>query len=98
MQLADRPSQGVQKRLLSLRAAAQWLGIDRGRLGRYVAAGIVRSVFLGRSPRVPVSELERIEREGLPDLSTTKRAPRRRRASSSSAMSEAEVRARLAEF
>ncbi len=88
----------IQRQLLSLRGAARWLGIDRGRLGSYVAAGCVRHVLLGRSPRISMSELERIAREGLPELDTLGKVRRARRKAATTELSEAEVREKLAEF
>jgi hypothetical protein len=52
-------------RLLSLRAAAKLLGVSAGRtLAPLVRAGLVRTVQVGRRARVPMAEVERIEREG----------------------------------
>jgi hypothetical protein len=72
----ERGVRSSERRLLSLRAASRRLGIDRSRLGRWIAQGKVRGVQIGEgrgSLRISASELERIERDGVP-------APERARA------------------
>ncbi|HET6412206.1 MAG TPA: helix-turn-helix domain-containing protein [Anaeromyxobacter sp.] len=63
-------------RLLSLRAAAGLLGISPGRtLAPLVRAGRVKTVMVGRRARIPMSEVERIEREGTGAPAATPGAP-----------------------
>jgi hypothetical protein len=65
-------------RLLSKRAAAKLLGVDRGStLGDLLATGNLRTVTLGGRPRIPLAEVERLAAEGT---TRTGRKPHRRRA------------------
>jgi excisionase family DNA binding protein len=66
-------------RLLSLRATARLLGLSRtSTLGELIARKAIRTVKVGERVRVPRSEIERIEREGL--TIPPRRARGRRRA------------------
>lgn len=69
--LAPAPTAGrkrVPARLLSVRHAAERLGVSAGRtLAPAIADGRVRTVSVEGRPRVPVAEVERIERDGLPE-------------------------------
>jgi DNA-binding LytR/AlgR family response regulator len=52
-------------RLLSLRAAAEKLGVDRkSTLKTLIADRRIRVVTINGRPRIPMSEIERIERDG----------------------------------
>jgi excisionase family DNA binding protein len=46
--------------LLRIPEAAEALGVSRATVYNWIAAGAVRSVVIGRSRRIPVSELDRI--------------------------------------
>ena len=48
--------------------AARRISVSRSRMFEYLASGAVASVSLGRMRRVPAAEIERIGREGLPEL------------------------------
>lgn len=66
------------KALLSQTAAAKILGIERQRLGRLVAAGLVRTVpGAGKRPLVPREEVERLAKQGLPRAPGTRGRPRK---------------------
>lgn len=80
-QRASRPD----RRLWTIRATAAALGIDRARLYDLIRAGAIRTVPAGGGrQRIPLEELQRIEREGLPDADcVTAARPRRRRSASS---------------
>lgn len=54
--------------LLTQRAAARLLGIHLITLRRYVRAGAVRGIQVGRRVQIAPEELERIRRDGLPVL------------------------------
>lgn len=70
-QARTRPRRSEPCRLLSLRAAAKMLGVDRGTtLRELIDAGHVHTVVVHGKTKVPASEVERIEREG-----TSRRAP-----------------------
>ena len=65
-------------RLLSKRAAAKLLGVDRGTtLADLLATGNLRTVVLGGQERIPTAEIERLATEGT---TRTGRKPHRRRA------------------
>jgi excisionase family DNA binding protein len=60
-----------RRRAHSIRSAAAQLGIDRDRLARWVKQGLVRTVALGEGRtlyRVPEEEVQRLLREGAPDI------------------------------
>lgn len=52
---------------------ARQLGLSRAMIYKLLAAGSVRSVTIGRSRRIPASEVERVLNEGAPVLPTTTR-------------------------
>jgi hypothetical protein len=67
-------------RLLSKRQAARLLGIGRsGLLEDLIRAEFVRTVPTPAGPKIPVDEVERLEREGIPDLSSTPTPARKTR-------------------
>lgn len=45
-------------RLLTVNEAAAFLAVGRSRMYELLAAGVVRSVHIGRSRRVPLGDLE----------------------------------------
>lgn len=62
---ATRKTTPATRRFLSLREAAAVLGIDRNTtLKTLIDEGRIRTVTVGDKPKVPMSEVERIEREG----------------------------------
>lgn len=65
--------------LLSVRAAALELGIDRAILSREISAGRVRVVPYGAGERIPRAEVDRLSREGIapPPRVGRPRRPRR---------------------
>ena len=68
----------LDSRLLTKRAAARLLGIDRSTtLERLIREGSVRTVPYGEGTRIPASEIARLEDEGIPEPSS--RCPPRRR-------------------
>jgi excisionase family DNA binding protein len=75
------PRGGAAKELLSKRAAAKLLGVDRGTtLEQMIADGRLRTVDVGGRPRVPRAELERVLAAGLPRAEPrARRAPRARK-------------------
>ena len=90
----------VERRLLSRRQAAKMLGVDRGRLGRWVKEGRLREVQLDGAARIPMAEIERLELEGVPQVAAGgKRRVGRPRKTAEPAQTGAErlaaVRARL---
>ncbi|WP_242394820.1 helix-turn-helix domain-containing protein [Anaeromyxobacter oryzisoli] len=76
------PRTGAAKELLSKRAAARMLGVDRGTtLEELVRDGRLRTVDVGGRPRIPRSELERVLAAGVPQAEAkTRRASRTRKA------------------
>ncbi len=72
------------------------LGIDRQRVSLWVRDGLLREVQLGTAKRIPMSEVERLERDGLPPPEARPR--RRKRTAPTSTMTDAEVAAVLAKF
>jgi excisionase family DNA binding protein len=53
-------------RLNSIRQAAKQLGVSPSTLRRDIRLRRIRAVRYGRRVLIPVAELDRIEREGLP--------------------------------
>ncbi|MFT3916573.1 MAG: hypothetical protein QM704_21585 [Anaeromyxobacteraceae bacterium] len=67
----------VQHRLLSLRAAAERLGVSRTRtLPLLIQDGRLRVVHVAGRPKVPLAEVERVEREGTVAFRKTARSSR----------------------
>jgi hypothetical protein len=62
---------------LDLRAVERRLGIHRSTLAAHLRAGTIHGVPFGKRTRVSADELERVLREGLPDLQTVQRRARR---------------------
>lgn len=58
----------ARARLHSIDTFAALLGIGRTKAWEHVKAGDVAVVYLGRCPKVPDTEVARIEREGLPSI------------------------------
>jgi excisionase family DNA binding protein len=59
--LARVPRGGPTKELLSKRAVAKLLGVDRATtLETLIRAGRIRTVEVGGRPRIPRAELERV--------------------------------------
>lgn len=54
----------IEKRLLSMRATAERLGTRFGTVQQLIAEKKLRTVKFGGRNKIPVSEIERIEREG----------------------------------
>jgi len=86
--LAERPAAPRQRerktqpdrRLWTIRATAKALGVDRSRLYEFIRSEAIKTVPAGGGRvRIPLEEIQRIEREGLPDGSTTSRPRSRRR-------------------
>ena len=87
------------KRLLSLRAAARLLGVDRGAtLHRWISAGAIRTVSVEDRLRIPMSEVQRIEREGISLRPPAPRTRRKKKSSPEPRMSPSEIRAALDRF
>jgi excisionase family DNA binding protein len=57
-----------QSRLYSLAEACVELGRSRATLYRHLGEKQVKTVVVGRSRKIPASEIERIKRDGLPPL------------------------------
>jgi hypothetical protein len=72
--------------LFSRRAAARLLTIDRGTLSVLIQRGLVRTVQKGRSTAIPRSEVDRLARDGIPDVHE---APRKRQGRQKRAVSPA---------
>ena len=54
-------------RLLTISDAARTLAISKGQIYRLVAAGAIRAVKVGpQATRIPVEDVERVAREGVP--------------------------------
>jgi excisionase family DNA binding protein len=62
-----RQPREVPRLALSLSEAATALGFSRQHIYNLIAAGKLRSVSLGRSRRIAVSEIERVLSGGDPD-------------------------------
>ena len=87
-----RPPRRQESRLLSFVAAARLLGVDRKTTLRdLIADKRLRTVIVGNRCRVPLVELERIEREGT----TRGQSNRSIRTSSSRAQGAADVAAAI---
>ncbi len=84
--LARVPRGGATKELLSKRAAAKLLGVDRATtLETLIRAGRIRTVDVGGGPRIPRAELERVLATGVEvPHEKRRRAPRVRRSEASS--------------
>lgn len=66
------------RQLLSLRAAAKQLGVDRTKvIAKLVREGRVRVVLVNNRPRIPASELVRIAQEGFSSATLRPRPARR---------------------
>jgi excisionase family DNA binding protein len=70
------------ERLVSKAEAARRLGVSRtATLGSLIASGAIKSVVIGRRVKIPVSELDRLCRDGVRELGSANRvqarAPRR---------------------
>lgn len=85
----------VERRLLSRRHAAKVLGVDRAKLGRWVKEGRLHEVQLDGTPRIPMAEIERLERDGLPPLG---KRPRKLRQKAATSMTDTEIATELAKF
>jgi excisionase family DNA binding protein len=90
-------AKGAERRFLSYRQAAKVLGVDRAKLGRWVREGRLREVEIDGTARIPMSEVERLERDGLPHHERPRRQ-RQRKATATSKMTAAEVAAELSKF
>jgi hypothetical protein len=87
-----RPPRRHESRLLSLAAAARWLGVDRKTtLLDLIYDQRLRTVMVGNRCKVPLVELERIEWEGTTRL----RSNRTIRTSSSRLQGAADVAAAI---
>jgi excisionase family DNA binding protein len=53
-------------RPLSLRQAAQGLGVDRSHLAELVRAKAIRTVEVRGAVRIPAAEVQRLQAEGVP--------------------------------
>ena len=53
---------------VTITKAAQLLSLGRSTFYPYIKAGIVRTIPAGNDQRVPMDEVRRIAREGLPPL------------------------------
>ena len=71
-------SQAHDPVLFRVEDAARRLSVSRSRMFEYLASGAIASVNIGRMRRVSATELERVAREGLPEL--RQGSHRRRRA------------------
>jgi predicted site-specific integrase-resolvase len=70
-------------------------GVDKQTVARWIREGRLREVDLDGRMRVPMSEVERIEREGLPPAAAR---PRRQRQRKDTKRTEVEVEAELAKY
>lgn len=89
LERAHREREREPRALLSKREAARLLGVSRGRtLDALLASGQVRAVRIGGRLRVPITEIERLQADGLDGLApTAHRAGQRKQ--SASAINEA---------
>jgi len=55
----------VQKQALSVREAGAVVGCSADSMRRFIAAGQVRAIRVGRLVRVPRAEIERVLRDGV---------------------------------
>jgi len=74
-----------EAKALTKRQVEKALAIHRSRLAEHVRAGTIKTVPWGKGERIPKEEVDRIVRDGLPELPgqpepSTPRAPRRRAA------------------
>jgi hypothetical protein len=67
-------SRAANRAMLTTAAAARALGRRHGDVLAWVAEGRLRTVDVDGAERVPRSEIERLQREGLPEKQTRKRA------------------------
>lgn len=65
--VAARP-RSVNRKMHPKRFIARALGISRNRLARYIAAGVVKTVRMGKRDRVADEELQHHLAAGLPEL------------------------------
>lgn len=61
-------------RFYTLKAAAEILGVNPSTLSRQCAAGLFPHVRIGRSVRIPIAEVDRLER-GEPSRSSLMEVP-----------------------
>jgi hypothetical protein len=73
------PPPSLRLEALPLREVERRLGIHRSRLAAHLRAGTIRGVMFGNRTRVPLAEIERILRDGLPPLPEKGIKTRRRR-------------------
>jgi excisionase family DNA binding protein len=64
--LSSATENAASDRLVSCDVAAEVLDVSLATIRRFVAAGSLASVRVGRCRRIPASALERAIREGLP--------------------------------
>lgn len=76
--------------LFSFREAAKQLNMRRDRVSAMVRDGRIRTVDVEGTKRIPLVEIERIQREGIPAANAPK--PRRRRAPMAPIDPSAEIR------
>lgn len=72
---ARRPEGEGPVLLLSVEEAARWLSIGRSKTYELIAAGVLESVHIGRSTRVPVAALHDLL-DRLRDAADRRAAPR----------------------
>jgi len=77
-------------RLLSMHGAERRLGVGHGSLAQLAKAGRVRVIPWGKRLKIPITEVERLAREGVPE---SRRRPRVRRAPAACAFDPAALRA-----
>lgn len=64
----------ARARFYTLKAAAEILGVNASTLSRQCAAGLFPHVRIGRSVRIPIAEVDRLER-GEPSRSSMMEVP-----------------------
>lgn len=76
---SGRPRRNLDAKLLTKRAAARLLGVDRAStLARLIHDGSIRTVQVAGHTRIPASEIDRLAEDGLPDPSGVPQRTRRR--------------------
>lgn len=63
---ASEGGDGQAPSLLSIAKTAHRLTVSPRSVWRWIAAGEIKAVRLGRAVRIPASEIERIVRQGVP--------------------------------
>ena len=69
--VSAKPSDELQPLLVKVPEAAALLRMSVPQARNFIRAGVLRTIRIGHDPRVPMEEVRRVAREGLPKLPRT---------------------------